>query len=109
GRISSLTKIVEDLDRLESEKQAALEAQRKAEAEARARQTDTAPPREPPPSHPVPAAAWITAIAGGAGLLAGGVFGIVAVSRHNAAVADTNSVTATASQNDALTFAQATN
>jgi hypothetical protein len=108
GRISALTKMVEDLDRLEREKKSAEDAQRRAEAAARER-LRPAPQREAAPSHHIPAAAWVTAIVGAAGLATGAAFGAVAVSQHNSAVGEMAVDTAEATQHNARTFAQAAN
>jgi hypothetical protein len=108
GRISALTKIVEDLDRLEREKEAAVDAQRKAEAQAQTHRTEPPPPEAAPSRH-VSTGAWITVVAGASGLVAGGVLGVLAISKHNAAVADPNAVSAAGTQSDATTFAQGAN
>jgi tetratricopeptide (TPR) repeat protein len=107
GRISVLAKIVDDLDRLEREKETAEEARRNAEAAAR----DAArpPPEEPTQGHHVPAAAWITASVGVAGLATGVALGIVAQSKHNQAIADTSANASNADESDARNLAQATN
>jgi tetratricopeptide (TPR) repeat protein len=107
GRISVLAKMVDDLDRLEREKERAEEARRNAEAAAR----DAArpPPEEPTQSHHAPAAAWITAGVGVAGLATGVVLGIVAQSKHNQAVADSSVYESDGDENTARNLAQATN
>jgi hypothetical protein len=108
GRISVLAKMVADLDRLEREKASAEDAQRRAEAAAR--EGRGAPPRDDSsPGHRAPAAAWITAIVGAAGLATGAVFGAVAFADHGSAVAEANVDAAEASQRNARTFAQAAN
>jgi hypothetical protein len=81
GRISALAKVVDDLERLEREKDAAEDARRKAEAKASER-----PPAPPAPdSRHVPAGAWIVSTAGGVGMLGGAVLWIIASSKHSSA------------------------
>ena len=108
GRISALSKMVDDLDRLVREKERAEEAQRKAEAAARER--PASPPRAAAsPSARVPAVAWITAAVGAAGLVTGAVLGVEALNKHNAAGNESNVYTADGEQKDARSFAVAAN
>ena len=120
GRISSLSKMIDDLDRLEREKNAAEEARRKAEADAAARpapfppaatsEPPAAPPPPPlsPPRH-VATGAWLTAGAGAAGLVGGGVLGVLSIAKHDAAVSEPNVVQAESLQGNARDLARSAN
>ena len=111
GRISTLSKMIEDLERLEREKDAAEQARRKAEADALVTRPAATPvPLDAPraPTH-VTAAAWIVTATGAAGLLAAGALGLEAIAKHNAAVGEANVVTAESLQRTAVSFSQATN
>jgi hypothetical protein len=107
GRISALSKVVEDLERLEREKKAAEEATRRAEAAARERAA--APPQNVAPSPQVSAGAWIVTATGAAGLVAGIVLGLLANSEHASAVQETDVGQAETLQSNARAFALATN
>lgn len=107
GRISALSKLVDDLNRLEKEKLAAEEAKRKAEASAKERQP-SAPAPAPAAAH-VSAGAWIVSGVGVAGLAAGVVLGVLANGKHTSAADERDVVRATALQDDARGLAHAAN
>ena len=84
--------------------------QERDEAKRRAQQAAAAPPPAPPPPPPPPRRSpstlpWIVAGAGGAGLIAGVVFGVLARSRHSAANSDGGQQAAADDQSAADTFA----
>jgi hypothetical protein len=111
GRISALSKVVDDLDRLAREKR---EAEERAEAERRARESRPPPPPpapapEPEPERHVSTGAWIVAGAGAIGIATGVVLGLVANGKHSSAVAEPDVVRAEALQSDARGFARAAN
>jgi tetratricopeptide (TPR) repeat protein len=83
GRISALSKVVDDLDRLEREKREADEARRRAE-----NKPPPPPPKPPPPERHVSPGAWAVAGAGVVGLATGVVLGLLANSKHSAAVGE---------------------
>jgi tetratricopeptide (TPR) repeat protein len=110
GRISTLSKMTEDLDRLEREKNAAEEARRRAELQAAAARPPVPPARDDaPPSRHVSPGAWGVGGAGAAALVAGAVLGLEAVGRHGAAVAEPDVVQAESLQRDARSLATAAN
>lgn len=87
GRISALSKIVDDLDRLEREKREADEARKRAESKPDA-PPPPSPPPPPPPERHVSVGAWAVAGAGVLGLATGVVLGVLANSKHSAAVSE---------------------
>jgi uncharacterized membrane protein len=85
GRISALTKNVEEIARLERERQEADEARRRAEENARLAATAAVRLQPSTGSRPSPLGAWITTGVGAAGLVAGVVLGLDALATHSAA------------------------
>jgi tetratricopeptide (TPR) repeat protein len=104
GRISVLTKLVDDLDRVERDKEAAEAARQRAEARARLRVEP-----QPPTSPRVSTAAWIVGAAGMTALVSGVVLGLVAHSRHSAANDEPDVLRANALQRQAQDLAIAAN
>jgi tetratricopeptide (TPR) repeat protein len=114
GRMSTLSKMIEELDRLEREKNAAEQARQKAEAEASRRQAPPPvppPPPAPPPPEPkhVEAGAWILTGVGASSLIVAAVLGFESMAKHQAAVNEPQVVQAESLQGDARTFAQGAN
>ncbi len=113
GRISALSKLVDDLERLEKEKAAAEEARRKAEASAHERESSAQAPAAAPAPAPrathVSTGAWIVSGVGVAGLATGAVLGILASGKHGAATDEHDAVRAAALQDDARGLARAAN
>jgi tetratricopeptide (TPR) repeat protein len=113
GRISTLSKLAADLDRLEGERRAAEAARIKAEelarASAAAAKTEQSAPPPPPPRKTFSPGGWVTFAAGAAGLIAGGALGFVASQRHNSAAASASGLDSEALQIDAYNLAHAAN
>jgi hypothetical protein len=102
GRISSLLKVLADMDRLEREKAAAEEAKRRAEASA---QPDSAPAE----GRHVSTAAWVITGAGALGLATGTVLGVMALSKKSSAEKEPDVVRAESIFGDGKNFAHAAN
>ena len=104
GRISALSKLLDDLDRAEQQRAAAEAARRQAEASAQVREraTGSSAPQ-------VSTFAWVTASVGAGGLVGGIVLAVLAGARHDAAVQEPNVTAAEGLQSDAHTFATAAN
>jgi tetratricopeptide (TPR) repeat protein len=105
GRISALTKVVAERERLELERQQAEEARRLAEAQAHL-------VRPVGPSSPGPriaTGAWLTMGAGLVGLAGGVALGVLADARHSSAVSEPRVTTADSLQGTARNFATAAN
>ena len=91
-RIATLKQQIAERQRLEREREA---------AEAKAAQAPT--------ERRAPIVPWIVAGVGGAGVVTGVVFGVLAVSKHNTATNDPVQASAAQEQNDAKTFATVAN
>jgi len=112
GRISALSKVVEELDQLEKDKLAAEEARRKAEEDRRTSAAAVPPPAREAPPEPAPrvaTAAFIVTGVGVAGLATGVVLALVAGGKHSSAVDERDVVRAESLQSGARTFATAAN
>jgi tetratricopeptide (TPR) repeat protein len=108
GRISVLTKLLADLDRLEHEKRTAEEGKRAADEKAQNARVGPTENEELTRARP-PAAAWVFTVAGGAGLASGAVMGLLALSKHSAATQAGSVDRAEAMQEDAQALARAAN
>jgi tetratricopeptide (TPR) repeat protein len=105
GRISALTKVLDDLDRIDRERRTAEEAvKRQAE-----QQRGTLTPAPPRAKRSVSAAAWITLGAGALGLASGAVLGAVALSEHSNASNNPMATQAYSTNNDAMKLGAAAN
>jgi tetratricopeptide (TPR) repeat protein len=115
GRISTLSKMIDDLDRLEHEKEAAEQARLAAEAVASSRPVRTTLPPPPPvtsvaaPSRHVAAGAWLLSGVGASGLIVAAVLGLESIAKHGAAVNEPQVVQAESLQSQARNLAQAAN
>ncbi len=91
-RIATLKQQIDERERLKQEREA---------AEAKAAQA--------PVERRAPVVPWIVAGVGGAGVVTGVVFGVLAVSKHNSATNDPVQASAAQEQSDAKTFATVAN